>query len=86
MNSPEPVTVTGEGEFIAKGTERQEYKDYQWGSNNGKPVQRDILRLAYNVNFGDKNIQVETKDTLVVRDRESNKKVFFSPKYDPNKQ
>ena len=80
------VTVTGEGEFIAKGTERQEYKDYQWGSNNGKPVQRDILRLAYNVNFGDKNIQVETKDTLVVRDRESNKKVFFSPKYDPNKQ
>ena len=80
------VTVTGEGEFIAKGTERQEYKDYQWGSNNEKPVQRDILRLAYNVNFGDKNIQVETKDTLVVRDRESNKKVFFSPKYDPNKQ
>ena len=80
------VTVTGEGEFITKGTERQEYKDYQWGSNNGKPVQRDILRLAYNVNFGDKNIQVETKDTLVVRDRDSNKKVFFSPKYDPNKQ
>jgi len=82
----EGVTVTGSGEFIAKGTERKEYKDYQWGSNNGKPVQRDILRLAYNVNFADKNIQVATNDTLVVQTRESNQKVFFSPKYDANKQ
>jgi hypothetical protein len=77
----EGVTVTGSGEFIAKGTERSEYKDYQWGSNNGEPVQRDILRLAYNVDFTDKNIQISTNDTLVVRDRDSNKKVFFSPKY-----
>ena len=45
------VTATGSGEFIVKGTERQEYKDYQWGSLNGQPVQRDILRLAYNVSF-----------------------------------
>ena len=76
------VEATGTGEFIAKGTERKEYKDYQWGSNNGQPVQRDILRLAYNVNFADKNIQVATNDTLVVQTRESNKKVFFSPKYE----
>ena len=77
----EGVTATGSGEFIAKGTEKPEYKDYQWGSNNGQPVQRDILRLAYEVNFNDKNIQVTTADTLVVQTRESNKKVFFSPKY-----
>ena len=80
----ENVIATGTGEFIAKGTERAEYKDYQWGSNNGEPVQRDILRLAYNVDFTAKNIQVSTADTLVVQTRESNKKVFFSPKYDPN--
>ena len=44
----ENVTAEGEGEFFTKGTERAEYKDYQWGSSNGKLVQRDILRLAYN--------------------------------------
>ena len=69
----ENVTATGSGEFIAKGTERPEYKDYQWGSMNGKPVQRDILRLSYNVNFESSNIQVSTNDTL--------EKEFFSPKY-----
>ena len=73
--------MTGSGEFIEKGTERPEYKDYQWGSNNGQPVQRDILRLSYNVNFADKDIQVSTNDTLVVQTRESNKREFFSPKY-----
>jgi len=78
----EGVTVTGEGEFIAKGTARPEYKDYQWGSMNGEPVQRDILRLAYSVDFTDKNIQVSTADTLVVQTRDANKKVFFTPKYD----
>ena len=76
----ENVTATGSGEFIAKGTERAEYKDYQWGSNNGEPVQRDILRLAYDVKFNNSDIQVSTSDTLVVQTRESNKKVFFSPK------
>ena len=45
------VTSSGSGEFITKGTEKPEYKDYQWGSNNGELVQRDILRLAYNVKF-----------------------------------
>ena len=75
------VTVTGSGEYITKGTERSEYADYQWGSMDGKLVQRDILRLKYDVNFTDLNIQVSTADTLVVRDRESNKKVFFSPMY-----
>ncbi len=77
----ENVTATGSGEYIVKGTERPEYKDYQWGSMDGEPVQRDILRLAYNVSFDNKDIQVSTNDTLVVQTRESNKKVFFSPKY-----
>ena len=73
------MTVEGSGEFITKGTELPEYKDYQWGSNNGELVQRDILRLSHTVKFN--NLQVSTNDTLVVRDRDSNKKVFFSPKY-----
>ena len=77
----ENVTAEGEGEFITKGTERSEYKDYQWGSSNGKLIQRDILRLAYKVNFIDKNIQVETKDTMVVQTRESNKREWFDYKY-----
>lgn len=75
------VEATGSGEFIEKGTEKTEYKDYQWGSLDGKPVQRDILRLAYDVNFTKSNIQVSTADTLVVQTRESNQKVFFSPIY-----
>ena len=77
----ENVTASGSGEFIVKGTERSEYKEYQWGSINGEPVQRDILRLQYNVQFDNNDIQVSTNDTLVVQTRESNKKVFFSPKY-----
>jgi hypothetical protein len=77
----ENVTATGSGELIVKGTEKAEYKDYQWGSNNGELVQRDILRLAYNVSFDSNNIQVSTNDTLVVQTRESNKREFFSPKY-----
>ena len=77
----ENVTASGSGEFITKGTEKPEYKEYQWGSNNGVPVQRDILRLAYDVNFNDKDIQVSTADTLVVQTRESNQRVFFTPKY-----
>ena len=77
----ENVTATGSGEFIEKGTEKAEYKDYQWGSNNGQPVQRDILRLAYDVKFDNKNIQVSTTDTLVVQTRESNKREFYTPKY-----
>ena len=80
----ENVTASGSGEFITKGTEKPEYKEYQWGSNNGGPVQRDILRLAYDVNFNDKDIQVSTADTLVVQTRESNQKVFFTPKYVKN--
>ena len=77
----ENVTATGSGEFIAKGTQMPEYKDFQWGSNNGEPVHRDILRLAYDVNFSKRNVQVSTSDTLVVQTRESNKRVFFTPKY-----
>jgi hypothetical protein len=79
----ENVTATGSGEFIAKGTERSEYKDYQWGSIEGNPVQRDILRLAYNVDFSGtgKNIQVQTADTLVVQTRMSNARSWFDYKY-----
>ena len=98
----EGVTATGSGEFIAKGTEKPEYKDYQWGSNDGKPVQRDILRLAYNVTFKkgrvigkkydaklgkevdwilENDVHISSADTLVVQTRESNQKVFFTPKY-----
>lgn len=77
----ENVTATGTGEYITKGTARSEYKDYQWGSVNGNPVQRDILRLKYDVNFTEKNIQVSTADTLVVQTREANKKEFFNYKY-----
>ena len=93
----ENVTVTGSGEYITKGTEKAEYKDFQWGSMEGKPIQRDILRLAYEVSFkagkvigkDDKgndillanDVDVSTADTLVVQTREANKKEFFSPKY-----
>ena len=79
----ENVTATGSGEFIAKGTERSEYKDYQWGSIEGNPVQRDILRLAYKVDFTGtgKDIQVETADTLVVQTRVSNVRSWFDYKY-----
>ena len=98
------VPSDGSGEFIVKGTEKPEYKDYQWGSNNGQPVQRDILRLSYNVTFKkgrvigtkkvkkngkeeeipwilENDVEISTNDTLVVQTRESNQKVFFSPKY-----
>ncbi len=77
----ENVTASGSGEFIVKGTEQTAYKDYQWGSNNGVPVQRDILRLAYEVTFNNNDIHVVTNDTLVTQTRESNKKEFFTPKY-----
>ena len=98
------ITSTGTGEFIVKGTEKAEFKDYQWGNMNGEPVQRDILCLSYSVNFPkgrfigkkkvvrggkeveedwflENDVQVSTKDTLVVQTRESNKREFFSPKY-----
>ena len=75
------VEATGEGEYITKGTTLPEYKDYIWGHNNGAQVHRDILRLKYTIDFKDKNIQVATCDTMVVRDRDSNKKVTFSTKY-----
>lgn len=102
VSEDEDVPGEGAGEFIVKGTERPEYKDYQWGSNDGKPVQRDILRLAYNVTFKkgrvigkkydpkqgkevdwilENDVHISSSDTLVVQTRESNQKVFFSPKY-----
>ena len=50
IDDPE-VTVEGTGEFIVKGTQKPEYKEYQWGNMNGQLLDRDILRLAYSVNF-----------------------------------
>ncbi len=50
-SNDDDVEVTGSGEFITKGTEQTAYKDYQWGSINGNPVQRDILRLEYKITF-----------------------------------
>jgi hypothetical protein len=47
----ETSTGSRAGEFIINGTAKPEYMDYQWGNMNGQPVQRDILRLAYNVTF-----------------------------------
>ena len=76
----ENVTATGSGEFIEKGSGKAEYKDYQW-QGEGKADERDILRLAYTVNFADDDIQVATSDTLVIQTRESNQRVFFSTKY-----
>lgn len=79
--NPDEYTVTGSGEFIEKGTTKAEYKDYQWGGTDVNPTPRDILRLAYDLEFKHKPIKSSTKDTLVIRDRESNKREFFSPKY-----
>ena len=76
------ITASGNGEFIAGGTAYDTYKDYRWGSMNGEAVNRDILRLDYKVDFTDQKVKVATADTMVVQTRESNKKVFFTPKYD----
>ena len=43
--------VSGTGKFIAKGTELDQYKEFQWGNLNGQLVQRDILDLAYTIKF-----------------------------------
>jgi len=45
------VEVTGTGKFIAKGTERSEYAEFQWGNLEGQLVQRDILDLTYTIKF-----------------------------------
>lgn len=97
-SSDADVTVSGTGEFIAGGSAKPEYKDYQWGNLDGQTVKdRDILRLAYTVKMNagkiigkDKynndiklfnDVDVTTADTLVVQTRESNQRVFFTPKY-----
>lgn len=88
------VTATGTGEFITNGSAMAEYKDYRWGEY---PDKRDILRLEYTANFNagkvigkdkynndiklPKAVSVVTSDTLVVQTRESNQRVFFTPKY-----
>ena len=59
----EDATVEGTGEFIVNGTEQKEYSDYQWGSMNGELVQRDILRLSYNVTFKQGKYLSTSKDS-----------------------
>lgn len=69
-SADENITAQGSGEFIPNGTERSEYKDYQWVSGpNDVHEKCDILRMTYKVDFIDKNIQVSTNDTLVVQKR-----------------
>jgi hypothetical protein len=46
----EEIPSGGSGEFIENGSGKAEYKDYRW-EGIGKPDQRDILRLTYNVTF-----------------------------------
>ncbi len=55
----------GTGKFVSKGDKNS------WGNKD-----RDVLYLDYTVNYGD--IQVVTKDTLVVRDR-GVKAEWFTP-------
>ncbi len=59
------VTASGTGKFVSKGDKNS------WGNKD-----RDVLYLDYTVNYGD--IQVATKDTLVVRDR-GVKAEWFTP-------
>jgi hypothetical protein len=59
------IAATGSGKFVPKGDKNS------WGEQD-----RDVLYLDYTVNYGD--IQVSTKDTLVVRDR-GVKAEWFTP-------
>ncbi|MEL7599248.1 MAG: DUF5627 domain-containing protein [Proteiniphilum sp.] len=59
------IAATGSGKFVPKGDKES------WGNKD-----RDVLYLDYTVNYGD--IQVATKDTLVVRDR-GVKAEWFTP-------
>ena len=52
------VTATGTGKFVKKGEKNS------WGSKD-----RDALYLSYNVNLASNNLQVTSRDTLVMRDR-----------------
>lgn len=61
----EGVSASGSGKFVSKGDKNS------WGNKD-----RDVLYLDYSVNYGD--IQVATKDTLVVRDR-GVKAEWFTP-------
>jgi hypothetical protein len=61
----EGVSASGSGKFVSKGDKNS------WGNKD-----RDVLYLDYSVNYGD--IQVATKDTLVVRDRGVNAE-WFTP-------
>lgn len=52
------ITATGTGKFVSKGEKNS------WGNKD-----RDALYLDYSVNITAQNMQVATKDTLVMRDR-----------------
>lgn len=76
-SADENITAQGSGEFIPNGTERPEYKDYQWVSGPNEVHEKcDILRMTYKVDFIDKNIQVSTNDTLVVYSRNVTRKFY----------
>lgn len=61
----EGISATGTGKFVLKGDKNS------WGN-----VDRNVLYLDYTIDYGD--IQVATKDTLVVRDR-GVKAEWFTP-------
>jgi hypothetical protein len=52
------VTASGTGKFVKKGDKNS------WGNQD-----RDVLYLDYSVNLTSQNMQIATKDTLVMRDR-----------------
>ena len=52
------MTASGSGKFVSKGEKN---------SLGGKD--RDAIYLEYNVDLQDQNIQLATKDTLVLRTR-----------------
>ena len=80
-SADENITAQGSGEFIPNGTERPEYKDYQWVSGPNEVHKKcDILRMTYKLDIMDKkidkNFQVSANDTLVVYSRNVTRKFY----------
>jgi hypothetical protein len=62
---PTTFTATGTGKFVKKGEK-----------NSFGNVDRDVLYLDYTINHIAKNIQTQTKDTLLMRNRGVVKEIF----------
>lgn len=70
------VEVSGTGKFIAKGTERSEYAEFQWGNMNGELMQRDILDLTYTIKF--------KKGMVIGYDKEKEEDILLAEDVDVN--